>query len=327
MSEVFISYVREDERYIQFLCEILELNGIKVWTDKTRLQPGTQWKVAIESAIKNGIYFLSVHSKARASKSTSYANEELHVALDEYRKRPPSTQWLIPLIIDDCDIEDWRISGALNYSDIQRCDLRNWGVGIDQLLDTLGVTNKIVDLEKPIAKGLPSFVKIQSGFVHYDHIDQMPPYLSSMEHRVKGGWCQRKSSGIIAYFELKAPLEPMEKLNRLLGYTGFHSFCLDAEISSQATHPSTFVYDRSLVAPRGMETIDFSTGRTVALPFDMPFRSTFEAQGHIDGLTFKGQFSAQVQFEVMGAKQIHNSNGHFEILFGPDRTHHPLDRP
>lgn len=323
VNEVFISYVREDERFVHFLRQILEINNIKVWTDKTKLQPGVLWKTAIENAIRNGAFFLNIHSKARQARKKSYANEELHVAIEEYRRLPPSTQWLIPIVIDDCDVDDWPISAVLKYSDIQRCDLRDWGEGISSLLRLLGVENPIIDNKKPLARGLPSLIKIQHGFVCYEHIDDMPQNMQGMEHRVTGGWCKRNDDGIVAYFELKAPLASMEKLNKILGYTGFYAYCEDDEISLDSQAPSTFIYDQNLIIPRGTQAPNFQGGPNATLPIDLPIRSNFTAHGAIEGMTFKGEFEAYIEFEKLRSKTRQKSNGHFEIQLGPDLIYYP----
>jgi hypothetical protein len=319
VTDVFISYVHEDRKVVGYLKQILEMNDISVWLDKEMLQPGVMWKTAIENAIRGGIYFLSVHSKARQARERSYANEELVVAIDEFRMRPPSKMWLIPIVIDDCSVDDRPLGGGMKYSDIQRCDLAKWSVGLRKLLAALGIENPICDPGEPISRGMPSFIKIQGGHVHYDFIEGAPSHLQGMEHRVVGGWCQKQDEAIIAYFELKAPLKAIEEFNKLLGYTGFYAFCSDDLISEDASDPSCFVYERELVAPMGSSVPNFMTGENVILPLDMPFVSRFEARGVINSNgTFSGDFSAEVSFALGSERQSSRSGGIFEIQFGPD---------
>lgn len=140
MSEVFISYVREDSETIDRIVELLELNGISVWLDRANLYPGMRWKQGIVDAIRNGRFFLSIHSHSRNLREKTTANEELVVAIEEIRKRPIGKPWLIPVRIDDCSIEDRPIGGGETLLDLQICDLTDWQKGVVSLLKVLGVS-------------------------------------------------------------------------------------------------------------------------------------------------------------------------------------------
>lgn len=317
MTRVFVSYVREDSAVVLHLCRILEANGIQVWLDRDQLEPGVRWKSAIENAIKGGIYFLSVFSRARQNKPTSYANEELVVAIDQIRKKAFGTTWFIPIKIDDCEIEARPIGGGESILDFQICDLRDWSKELTRLLKALGVSEPKVDHRKPLGKGLPSILEVRSGFVRYDRIFGAPEIYQGMEHRVVNGWCRRvEHDSILGYFELFAPLKQIQDFNRLLGYTGFHAICVDEELSTSQDAPSRFVYDRSLVAPAGTPIPDPTRSGMITLPFDLPLRSVFTAEGWIDGEVFSGKFSANVEIMMAGQKQVQPSDGVFEMIVG-----------
>ena len=153
MSEVFISYVREDEAVVRHICRILTTNGIKVWLDKEQLEPGVRWKTSIENAIKRGLFFLSIHSRARQNRQESHVHEELILAIEHFRKRSYGTTWLIPIKIDDCEIENRPLGGGESILDLQWCDLRNWSNGISRLLIAIGVKHPVVDFRKPLGSG------------------------------------------------------------------------------------------------------------------------------------------------------------------------------
>lgn len=315
MTKAFISYVREDSDVVQHLCRILRANGIDVWLDRDELEPGVRWKSAIENAIQDGVYFLSVFSRARQNKPISYANEELVVAVEQIRKKAFGTTWFIPIKIDDCDIEPRPIGGGETILDFQVCDLRNWSKELSRLLKVLGVEEPIVDHRKPLGRGLPSVLEVRSGFVRYDRIVGAPEIFQGMEHRVVEGWCRRVDNDrILAYFELFAPLKQFQDFNRLLGYTGFHATCVDTELSTTQTTLSRFVYDRSLVARAGTPIPDSTAAGMITLPFDLPLRSSFTADGWLDGEIFSGKFSATLEITVGGQKQVQPSDGVFEMI-------------
>lgn len=314
MTEVFISYVREDERTVKYLCDIMERNGIKVWLDREQLEPGVRWKIAIENAIRQGAYFISVYSRARQSRDQTYANEELVVAVEEIRKRPINKSWFIPVKIDECEIEPRPIGGGETILDFQISDLRKWSTGLRSLLIALGVTDPIVDLRQPLASGLPPALEIENGFVRYENIEGVDEIFQGMEHRVPNGWCRRENdNSIIAYFELYAPLKKFQDFNRLLGYTSFHAFCEDEEISLNPNRPSTFVYQRNLLAPRGTLVPNMAGQGMIELPFDLPFTSSFIAKGSITQFVFSGIFEALLEMQTPGQSVKQKSSGMFEM--------------
>lgn len=319
MSKVFISYVHEDDRIVRFLVSILKINDVSVWLDNTDLAPGQRWKQEIKSAISSGTYFLSIHSKSRQAKQRSYANDELTDAIDEVRRRPISRPWLIPVKIDDCEIEPRQIGGGETLLDLQVCDLTDWSKGIKSLLRALGVENPIVDLGKPLSNGLPSFLKVTSGIIYYSSISGAAEMWQGMEHRIIGGWCQRDSNNkILAYFEIKAPLAMIENFNRQLGYTGFHANCEDEYLSQDSTTTSMFTFARVFLAPAGTIVPDTTNGTMITLPRDVSFLSTFAASGYIDGYIFKGTFTAETALNIQFSTQRQVSTGNFEIIFAPD---------
>ena len=146
MAHVFISYVREDSELVEILTRNLKRNGIGVWIDKHELAGGSRWKREIREAIRKGLYFLSVHSHQRAEKEETYSIEELLFAIEELRKMPYHKRWLIPIRIDDSEIEDRPIGGGETYLDLHVHDLRQLETGIERLLSDLGVDNPIVDV-------------------------------------------------------------------------------------------------------------------------------------------------------------------------------------
>ena len=200
--------------------------------------------------------------------------------------------------------------------DLQICDLRNWTDGLVSLFKALGIENPVTDLGVPLTDGIPSFVKIQSGHVTYDHIDTMPTHLQGMRFSVDTGWCQRNNEGvIIAYLELVAPFAQMQNFNRTLGLSGMHAICTDEKISQDSTRPSIFSFRRQITLPRGAGTIDFASGQEIVLSIPVVLDSDFEALGVIDGFQFSGEFSAYLQPQF--SERI-NMRGRFEITFEPD---------
>lgn len=123
-GHVFVSYVRENSGDVDRLQQILESAGIRVWRDTHNLWPGEDWRAKIRNAItNNALVFIACFSHESISRKKSYQNEELILAVEEMRKRPPDAPWLIPVRFDDCDIPDLDIGGGRRLNSLQHADL------------------------------------------------------------------------------------------------------------------------------------------------------------------------------------------------------------
>jgi TIR domain len=112
-GHAFISYAREDSDRIDQLQDMLQSAGIPVWRDTANLWPGEDWCARIRGAISsNTLIFLACFSRSSLARSRSYQNEELVLAIEQLRQRPPELPWLIPVRFDDCEIPDRDIGGG-----------------------------------------------------------------------------------------------------------------------------------------------------------------------------------------------------------------------
>jgi hypothetical protein len=123
-KHVFVSYVREDSTEVDKLCAVLKAAKIPYWRDRTSLGPGDAWKAKIREAIRGGtLVFLACFSDNSRAKGKSHMNEELTLAVEEYRKMPPGRTWLIPVRFDSGDVPEWDLGAGRALSDLNYSDL------------------------------------------------------------------------------------------------------------------------------------------------------------------------------------------------------------
>jgi hypothetical protein len=123
-GHAFISYVREDSAHADRLQQVLEAAGVRVWRDTVDLWPGDDWRQRIRHAITdNALIFIACFSHNSISRKVTFQNEELSLAVEQLRLRPPGEPWLIPVRFDDCDIPDITIGNGRTLTSIQRADL------------------------------------------------------------------------------------------------------------------------------------------------------------------------------------------------------------
>jgi hypothetical protein len=123
-KHVFISYVNEDTPAVEALCRVLDRAGVPYWRDRRALAPGDAWKVKIRDAIHSeSLVFLACFSTTSVAKQKSYMNEELTLATEEFRMRPPGATWLIPARLDDVEVPDWDLGGGRTLGDLNYASL------------------------------------------------------------------------------------------------------------------------------------------------------------------------------------------------------------
>ena len=124
IGHAFISYVHEDSDDVDALCIFLEAAGIQVWRDRDQLWPGEEWKVQIRRAIqRDALAFIACFSENSAARAKSYQNEELVLAVGEYRLRPPGRPWLFPVRFSDVDMPEFDLGSGKTLDALQRTDL------------------------------------------------------------------------------------------------------------------------------------------------------------------------------------------------------------
>lgn len=138
MAHVFISYVREDSAAVERLCDSLRQNGIRTWIDRNDIRPGTRWKRSIRKAIDQGDFFVACFSPNYISRSKTYMNEELTIAVELLRRMPADRAWFIPVLLNECEVPDRDIGAGETLLDIQQVRLyENWDLGIDRILTVI----------------------------------------------------------------------------------------------------------------------------------------------------------------------------------------------
>ena len=133
-KHVFISYVREDQDHVDRLCRDLQSMGVNVWIDRHSITPGARWKDAIREAIRHGDFFIACFSNEYTSKTKSYMNEELTLAIEELRQYDSNREWFIPVLLSECDVPARSIGAGETLLDINWVPLyENWEICIQNL--------------------------------------------------------------------------------------------------------------------------------------------------------------------------------------------------
>ena len=99
----FLSHAKEDAGFVRDLASRLLQDGVLAWFDEKELLPGDDWKRKIDDAIERSDFVLVFLSSASVAK-TGYFQRELKYALDQHQLRPEGSRYIIPIIIDKCEV-------------------------------------------------------------------------------------------------------------------------------------------------------------------------------------------------------------------------------
>lgn len=167
---VFISYLREDAREVEKLCNYLKENGIDVWIDRDKILPGERWQLAIRRAIEDGAFFIACFSSAFKDRDRSYMNVELGIAIDQLAKRPADRAWFIPILLEGGVVPDRPIGGGETLRDIQWVDVvSDWNLGLQRILSVIKPSSDRKDLRPDELEILSKTVLI-ADLVGYTHL-------------------------------------------------------------------------------------------------------------------------------------------------------------
>lgn len=134
--KVFIGYASEDKIAAIKLYDDLTSAGVDAWIDEKSLIGGQKWRPAIEQAIRDSRYFLSVISKNSVAKK-GFVQKELHNALDILDEFPESDIFIIPVRLDDSEPSQEKLRS------LHRVDMfPDWQEGLGKILKSINIYPK-----------------------------------------------------------------------------------------------------------------------------------------------------------------------------------------
>ena len=110
MSDVFISYKREDRERVGRLVRALEKNGLSVWWDSS-LPGGEEWRANIERELGSARCVIVVWTKHSVAPDSRFVREEA--------ARAQQRGVLVPVLLD-------RVTPPLFFGEDQSLDLTHW---------------------------------------------------------------------------------------------------------------------------------------------------------------------------------------------------------
>jgi hypothetical protein len=133
MSQVFISYAREDIDKAKEVWSNLYNAGVRGWLDVHEIKGGQQWLEVIEQALWQSSHVILLLSKKSTSK-WGFIQKEIRLAIEAYKRVPPGEVFLIPCRLELCEPRHRELRD-LHWIDL----FPSFEVGFRQLLYALDV--------------------------------------------------------------------------------------------------------------------------------------------------------------------------------------------
>lgn len=126
-ATAFVSYAHEDKDIACRLYRDLYSLNLSPWIDSEHLLPGQDWRLAIESSIRDASFFIAVLSSNSVNKK-GYVQKELKIALDVLDQYPTNSIYIIPARVNECELNDPKLK-SLHYVDL----FPDWRYGLDKI--------------------------------------------------------------------------------------------------------------------------------------------------------------------------------------------------
>jgi hypothetical protein len=101
MSQVFVSYVREDAEKVNSIVNYLKEENIDCWLDVDSLKAGEQWEQVVSQKIRSCTALLLIISINLFKAKESYIWKELEYVDERLFLKNDRTDWFIPVIVDN----------------------------------------------------------------------------------------------------------------------------------------------------------------------------------------------------------------------------------
>jgi hypothetical protein len=131
---VFLCYAREDKALVDRIYLELYQAGLRPWMDKPPtpyhqlgIPPGSDWDAYIRKKIGDADTFLAFFSQ-RSVLKRGYVQREYRLALDVMNQLPADQTYLLPVLLEACEIPDLR-GGTASLRSIQQFEWYEHGTG------------------------------------------------------------------------------------------------------------------------------------------------------------------------------------------------------
>lgn len=171
----------------------------------------------------------------------------------------------------------------------------------------------MTDFGEPLGPGLRSFVRITNGLIKYESNSLGLEILNELLIGIAEGAIERDEAGrLVAYVRTTGPCRSFQELNERLGLSEFEMKSPENTISTDSTKPTIFVYENTVILPKGESLLDLNTWTNVVLPINITCHVAATAHCFLVGRKLAGEFVTRMNY--MEFRMIVDMAGSFEVF-------------
>lgn len=121
-KKVFIANVRENDDFATKLHEYLTEHGIDCFHYQINLLPGDHIEQKTKNEIEESDHCIICFSKELNVREKTDMRREIYTAIGETLQRKPNSAFIIPIKVNHCQIEDYKITSMTNMQDLWYAD-------------------------------------------------------------------------------------------------------------------------------------------------------------------------------------------------------------
>jgi len=104
-TNIFLIHAHSDREIVNRLYRRMVRDGLNVWLDAERLQPGQDWQSEIRNAILRCDVVIVCLTK-NFDKQQGYRHEELKLALEKANLLPSDEVFIVPARLEECEMPE-----------------------------------------------------------------------------------------------------------------------------------------------------------------------------------------------------------------------------
>ncbi|WP_088550203.1 TIR domain-containing protein [Escherichia coli] len=195
--KIFLAHAKEDETITEEIYERLKSGGYSPWMDVKDIPAGVNWDYEIQKNFANSNLIILILSKVSTQKN-GYIRREINDAIDKLKYYKPDDVFVIPLLIDDCEVPAY-ISSKLQFIDFKRND--GWDILSRSL--RLAASQQKLEISQGITYGPFNF----SSEVFKEEYNKIPGHEIEIAYpRIESHTLPKSAKLISDYFSGKAAL-------------------------------------------------------------------------------------------------------------------------
>ena len=159
----------------------------------------------------------------------------------------------------------------------------------------------VVDVGKPIGRGLRSVVRIAGGYIEYSENSLNSPVLKGLISTITGGAIERDENGwLTALVHTQSPFASMQRLNERLGLSNLDLVSKEGALSVDPGAPTKFSLAQRAFFSKGERMFNLATWSEIELPINIICNAETIAEGALVGQNFSGTFHQFLRLDFPG---------------------------